>query len=845
MSNTKQTERDTLASRETLITLIETLSGAFFFIDDTQAIVYANASAQAITGATLAELRGNSFWRSAPQLVSTALYQAVLTTRQTREPAEVEYGSPVTRTWLHVQLAPTVGGVMLQFHEVSAPARHQELVPTSQPFSGAVLDGLHAGIAVLTPEGIVLEINEAPLDGAHLRREEVIGKPLAQPPWWSFSPASQEQLRAAIARASTGETVRFEALVRPREELFLHFEVAILPHRNADHHIEYLVVAGIDITAHKRAEGEIHALIDAIPQLVWTGRPDGYVDYTNQRWRDYTGMTTEQAQGDGWMQCTHPDDRQRVLAVWQSAVQAGRPYEAEQRLRQGTSGDYRWFLMQAVPFTDAQGTILKYIGTCTDIHDKKQAEDELRVLIDAIPQFVWMMRPDDSSGYGNRRWCDYTTMTSQQSQGDGWLQAIHPDDYQHTLTVWHHAYASGEPFEIEYRFKDGKTGDYRWFLGRATPVRDEAGQIVKWLGTNTDIEEQKRIEEALRQSQARINLLMNSSLIGIFVSEEDQIVEANETYLRMTGYTREDLRAGSISWLRMTAPEYIPQTQQARQELVVSQHVTRYEKEYICKDGSRLPVVVGAVALRLDPLQVIGFVLDNSERKELEQRKNDFINMASHELRSPLTVLKLQTTLLHRQLAKQGLQDVAPALSNMEVQINAITRLVEELLDVSKIQAGRLEYRQETGALGALLREVADTMQQTHPSHRILVHCAVQTSLIGDRDRLGEVFTNLLSNAIKYSPDAQTVEMELSASPEMVTVRVRDHGLGIPREQREKIFERFYRAAGAQPRAVPGLGMGLYIVAEIIKRHGGTIVVDSEVGKGSSFTVTLPLTRGA
>jgi PAS domain S-box-containing protein len=378
MSNTKQTERDTLASRETLITMIETLSGALFFINDTQTIVYANASAQAITGATLAELCGNPFWRSAPQLVSTALYQAVLKTRQTQEPTEVEYGSPVTRTWLHVQLAPTVGGVMLQFHEVSAPARHQELVPTSQPLSVAVLDELHAGIAVLTSEGIVLEINEASLDGAHLRREEVIGQPLAQTPWWSFSPAGQEQLRAAITRASTGETVLFETLVRPREEMFLHLEVVITPHIDADHHIEYLVIAGIDITARKRAEDEIRVLVDAIPQLVWTGRPDGYIDYTNQRWRDYTGMTTEQAQGDGWLQSIHPDDRPRIQARWQHAVQTGRPYEAEQRLRHGTTGDYRWFLVRAAPLTDAQGQIVKWFGTSTDIEEQKRAEQQLK-----------------------------------------------------------------------------------------------------------------------------------------------------------------------------------------------------------------------------------------------------------------------------------------------------------------------------------------------------------------------------------------------------------------------------------------------------------------------------------
>jgi signal transduction histidine kinase len=145
--------------------------------------------------------------------------------------------------------------------------------------------------------------------------------------------------------------------------------------------------------------------------------------------------------------------------------------------------------------------------------------------------------------------------------------------------------------------------------------------------------------------------------------------------------------------------------------------------------------------------------------------------------------------------------------------------------------------------LDALLRESADTMQHIHPSHTMVVRGAVQTSLMADRDRLGQVFTNLISNAIKYSPDAETVEIDLSTSPETVTIRVRDYGLGIPRELQDKIFERFYRATGPKQKEIPGLGMGLYIVAEIVKHHGGTITVESAVGKGSTFTVTLPLTR--
>src|SRR5258708_30419235 len=116
-----------------------------------------------------------------------------------------------------------------------------------------------------------------------------------------------------------------------------------------------------------------------------------------------------------------------------------------------------------------------------------------------------------------------------------------------------------------------------------------------------------------------------------------------------------------------------------------------------------------------------------------------------------------------------------------------------------------------------------------HPSHALVARGAVQTSLLGDRDRLGQVFTNLISNAIKYSPDAKTVEMDLSASPEMVTIRVHDHGLGIPREQHDKIFERFYRAAGPKQRVIPGLGMGLYIVAALVRRHWGTITLHTEL----------------
>ncbi|WP_444544559.1 PAS domain S-box protein [Reticulibacter mediterranei] len=757
-------------------------------------------------------------------------------------------------TWLHVQLAPTVDGLLLHVHEKSEPLPYQETVFPEEQLTTEVLEKLYVGVGVLTPEGIVLEINDAPLADAQVRREEVIGQPFAETPWWTPSPASQEQLRSAITRASLGETVRFETLIHPREGMDLYLEATITPHRDVDQRVSYLVYVGTDITARKRAEADIHALIDALPQLVWTSRPDGYVTYHNHRLINYLAMTPEQAEGAGWLAGVHPDDQQRVWEAWQTAIQTGRLYEVELRLQDGRSGTYCWFLTRGVPQRNAQGTILYWVGTCTDIEGQKRAEQQLkesrenlRVLAETVPQLVWVARPDGWHEYVNQHWRDYTGLTPEQVQSDkrAYLQFIHPEDRESNRAVVQRALDTGTMFEHEERLRNAQTGEYRWFLVRGMPMRDDTGQIIKWCGTCTDIEEQKRIEQALRESQERTSSLMNSTIIGVTIIEGEQIIDANDTFLRMTGYDRDDLHAGRLNWMRITPSEYLARTLEAHQELSSHQSMTPYEKEYLCRDGSRLPVLVGGAILEHHPHQAIAFVLDNSARKELEQRKDDFINMASHELRNPLAALKLQTAMLRRHLNKQGIHTAASALSTIETQLNKLTRLVEELLDVSKMQAGKLEYRRETVDLDVLLREIADAMQHLHPSHRILLQRAVHASLLGDRDRLGQVFSNLLSNAIKYSPDATTVEMELSATEETIRVRVTDHGLGIPQEQRDKIFERFYRVTGTQQKAIPGLGMGLYIVTEIVKHYEGTISVDSAVGKGSSFTVTLPKSRDA
>lgn len=234
--------------------------------------------------------------------------------------------------------------------------------------------------------------------------------------------------------------------------------------------------------------------------------------------------------------------------------------------------------------------------------------------------------------------------------------------------------------------------------------------------------------------------------------------------------------------------------------------------------------------------------IDITERKLFDQQKDTFISMAAHELRTPLTVLKGVVQLEKRKCEKQGSEDQRSTFVKLETHIERLSSLIAELLDVSKMQAGTLEYTEEILDLDALIQETVEMVQQAHPDHTLNIHgTPTHATLMGDRSKLNQVFTNLLNNAITYSPHADAVDISLEVARGSARVSVRDYGIGISQEHLGHIFERFYRVNISKRHHVAGLGMGLYIVQEIVKHHRGTITVTSEEGRGSTFSVLLPL----
>ena len=260
----------------------------------------------------------------------------------------------------------------------------------------------------------------------------------------------------------------------------------------------------------KNSEDKFRVMVDTIPALVWCNLPDGSNEFLNQRWHDYTGLSEEEAHGWGWRFAFHPDDLENLLDTWKGLLLSGEPGEIEARLRR-FDGEYRWFLIRAVPHRDESGKIVNWYGVITDIEDRKRAEEklrqderELRRITDAIPQTIVIQSPDGIPLYANQAVLDYTGLTIEDvTTSDFRARIFHPEDLERLREERQAALLRGAPFEIEQRALR-KDGQYRWFLIRYNPFPDEQGRLVRWYATGTDIEDRKRAEERTRNENVAL-----------------------------------------------------------------------------------------------------------------------------------------------------------------------------------------------------------------------------------------------------------------------------------------------------------------------------------------------------
>src|SRR6202521_1121969 len=266
----------------------------------------------------------------------------------------------------------------------------------------------------------------------------------------------------------------------------------------------------------------LQTVIDTVPSFLWTSLPDGSKEYLNKRWYEYTGLSLEEGKGWGWKVVVHPDDLDRLIHEWLGLVEARKPGELETRIRR-YDGEYRWFLIRIVPQLDAEGNVVRWFGSNTDIEDRKRAEKklldeerELRRITDAIPQTIVVLDEKGHPLYANQAMLDYTGVTMEDVVTSDYRASIfHPEDLERAREERKAGLARGLPFEIEQRVLR-KDGQYRWVLLRYNPFHDEQGRLVRWYATGTDIDDRKRAEDRTRNE----NVALREDIVRSSMFEE-------------------------------------------------------------------------------------------------------------------------------------------------------------------------------------------------------------------------------------------------------------------------------------------------------------------------------------
>ncbi len=647
-------------------------------------------------------------------------------------------------------------------------------------------------------------------------------------------------------------------------------------------------------------------LAEAMPQIVWTARPDGTTDYRNQRWYDYTGLAPGNADERDWVAVVHEDDLEARAARWTQAVESGISYESEHRL-QGKDGSYRWHLGRAEPFRDETGQIVHWVGTCTDIDDQKRAESALRQAHDDLEERVRvrtgelyaanaMLRSEitervnaaeslrlseerfrgafEASAIGmalvgpdgrflkvNRALCELVGYSESELLVIDFQTITHPKDLDADLAFVRRVLA-GEirSYTMEKRYIH-KNGQVVWIVLMVSLVRDARGNPVHFVSQIMNVTERKRAEEKFRL------LFEKSSEAHLLIHERDGILDCNAAAVAMLG-CREKLDALRLN-LDALSPEFQPDGRCSHEKAAETYDQARrdgfhrFDWWYRRQGGESFPCEVS-----LTPVEVAGRSVllavwhDLTERKRTEEElrsakeaaeaatraKSEFLANMSHEIRTPMngilgmTELTLSTSLSVRQREYLGL---------VKSSADALLKIINDILDFSKIEAGKLELNPVAFSLRDSVSETLRTLALRAHEKGLELACRiapdVPEAVVGDVGRLRQILVNLVDNAIKFTPRGEVVvavQSELTSSDEAVLeFTVTDTGIGVPEEKRSAIFAAFVQADGSSRRNHGGTGLGLSITSLLVEMMGGRIRVEDNPGGGSIFRFSIRLLR--
>jgi len=641
---------------------------------------------------------------------------------------------------------------------------------------------------------------------------------------------------------------------------------SLSPVKNSDGDTTAVIGIVRDITEKKKAENALkesearyRSFIEVTRQLGWTTNPQGLITEDIPTWRAFTGQSYEEVKGYGWLKAIHPDDVKCTKQIWENAVKTKGTYEIEYRIR-GHDGIYRWFLARGIPILDKNKKILEWIGTCMDITEKKKAEDKIKESEEKFRNFF--ENSNDAIFIADAETRKLTDCNKKAEELLGYPRAkilsmkadsIHPKDkIQETM----------EGFKKQMEGKiDIVESEVLTKSGKRTPVAINASSIELngknyMLGIFRDITERKKAEEALKERENKYKTLIENVPQKVFLKDKNLVyVSCNNNYAKDLKIKPEEI-AGKTDY-KFYPKKLAEKYRGDDKRIIKTEKMKEIIEEYI-KDGQKLFVHTIKVPIKdeKDKLAgVLGIFWDVTEEKraqeiikkeiermkEIDEAKTNFLNIVSHEMKTPLTAINAHLGVL---------DDLKTNLSEQELlSLEAIKRnnyllksLIDNILELSRIESGKFELNISKINLERIIREVKSNLEilSEKKGLQLILDVGKLPEILADEMRVREILNNLISNSIKFT-DKGWIKVKAEKQDNHVVISIIDTGIGISKDKINNLFQKFYQIDPSIGRRFGGTGLGLVITKQLIELQGGKIKVQSIFGKGSTFSVTLPI----
>jgi PAS domain S-box-containing protein len=618
----------------------------------------------------------------------------------------------------------------------------------------------------------------------------------------------------------------------------------------------------IDVTTTKVIHQErerLSAIIQGSEDAIISKTLDGIITSWNPSAEKLFGYTESEMIGQPIMKLIPPELSNEETVIIER-LKRGERVEHFETKRISKTGELLDISLTISPVRNNEGIIVGASKIARNITNQKRLNEALResnerfrMAIESTGLGTWELQPLTDKLTWSEECCKIFDVPFDKKVNFSFFSdCIYSEDREFVQNEIQKALnpSGNGQLNTEYRIKRFGDGQVRWIKAQGKAYFNQDNQPLRFIGTALDITQQKKEEQQLKESVELFQTMADNVPAMIWMSGKDKFNDYfNKAWLEFSGRTQE--QESSEGWLQGVHPddkekcnEVYKNALRDKKGFYSEYRLRRYDGQYRWIADNCVP--------RLAPTgEFAGFIsacIDIDDQKRLEQRKDDFIKMASHELKTPITSIKGYVQLLlaiyeemndEKMVASKG--TVKSSLSTVSKQITKLTRLISDLLDMSRIETGKLDLNYSEFDPVLLVEETVQDVRHTSSRHKIIIHNKFEGTLEADRDRISQVLVNLLTNAIKYSPSTDTIDLFIAGDKNSIAVSVADYGIGINKNEQSRIFERFYRVEGKNELTYPGFGIGLFIASEIVHRHQGTIQVKSEKDKGSVFTFTLPL----